>query len=101
MVNENNIKKKVYIIYMDSTFFQHPREVCMNYLEHCLFSLSLAKLLGIGTLKAFVHAFFPGYFITSTSELVKEIKEELDNSGCVNEKKSETEEKSETDKKSD
>lgn len=79
---------------MDSTFFQHPREVCMNYLEHCLFSLSLAKLLGIGTLKAFVHAFVPGYFITSTSELIEDIKTELDNSGCANKKKSETDKKS-------
>jgi len=101
MVNENNIKKKVYIIYMDSTFFQHPREVCMNYLEHCLFSLSLAKLLGIGTLKAFVHAFFPGFFLTSTSELIEEIKRELDNSGCVKETPQQNVEKSEIYKKSD
>ena len=41
---------------MDSTFFQHPREVCMDYLEHCLFSLSLAKLLGVGELNKFVNA---------------------------------------------
>ena len=53
------------------------------------------------TLKAFVHAFFPGYFITSTSELVKEIKEELDNSGCVKETPQQNVVKSGTDKKSD
>tara|TARA_A100001015_G_C14756342_1_gene619634 strand:+ start:151 stop:414 length:264 start_codon:yes stop_codon:yes gene_type:complete len=87
---------------MDSTFFQHPREVCMDYLEHCLFSLSLAKLLGIGTFKALVHAFFPGFFITSTSELIKEIKEELDNSGCLKvEEVEQSSEKNEIDKKSD
>jgi uncharacterized membrane protein YjjP (DUF1212 family) len=88
---------------MDSTFFQHPREVCMDYLEHCLFSLSLAKLLGVGTFKALVHAFVPGFFITSTSELIKEIKEELDNSGCVkvDEVVEQSSEKNEIDKKSD
>lgn len=87
---------------MDSTFFQHPREVCMDYLEHFLFSLSLAKLLGIGTFKALVHAFVPGFFITSTSELIQEIKEELDNAGCVKvEEVEQSSEKNEIDKKSD
>ena len=62
--------------------FKHPSNVCMTYFEHCMFSLKLSFMLGVGSFKAIIHALFPDYYITSTSDLVKKINYEIENSGC-------------------
>ena len=62
--------------------FKHPQSVCMSYYEHCMFSLKLARCFAVGSFKAFVHAFFPNLYITSSSDLLISIKEEMTKIGC-------------------
>ena len=64
------------------TFFKHPKNVCMTYLEHCMFSLKISKTFLVGSFKALVHAFIPDIYITSTSDIVSDVNNRLDNSGC-------------------
>ena len=62
--------------------FIHPNSVCMSYFEHMKFSLSLSGDFFVGSIKAFVHGIFPNYYITSSSDLVKNIDKKLSNAGC-------------------
>lgn len=64
------------------SFFTHPNKVCMSYFEHMKLSLGFSKTFCIGSMKAFAHAFFPNAFITSTSDINKQIADELSKSGC-------------------
>ena len=41
------------------SFFTHPSKVCMTYFEHMKLSLYFMKILYIGSIKAFIHAFIP------------------------------------------
>ena len=67
---------------MKYSYFVHPNSVCMSYFQHAKFSLTLSKDLAIGSLQAFVHALFPNYYITSTTDLTKHLIKKLKNSGC-------------------
>ena len=62
--------------------FQHPKEVCMTYLQHLRLSLYFSYILWKGSIFAFVHAFFPDSYITSTSELSKQLQDILKTAGC-------------------
>ena len=64
------------------SYFQHPQSVCMSYFQHCLFSLKLSRYFAIGSLKAIVHAFFPNLYITSSTDLLVSMKEEMSQIGC-------------------
>ena len=64
-------------------FFKHPKEVCMTYFEHFKLSMNFSKLLAIGSFKAFIHAILPDFYITSTTDIIEEIKVQLANAGCV------------------
>ena len=64
------------------SIFKHPNENCLSYIEHAQLSLTLSGKLFVGSVKAFIHAFVPEAFKTSTSELVKELQYIIDNSGC-------------------
>lgn len=64
------------------SYFQHPQKVCMSYLQHCCFSLKLARYFMVATLKAIVHAFIPNFYITSSSDMIEDVKEEISNAGC-------------------
>ena len=55
------------------SIFYHPNEVGMTYLEHMMFSLSLAVKFGSACILAIVHALYPDAFVTSSSDAVKEI----------------------------
>ena len=80
--------------------FQHPQSVCMSYLGHCMFSLKLARYLAVGSMKAVVHAFFPSLYITSSSDLLVTMKEDMSKIGChKNKEKVVDEEEEPTDKK--
>lgn len=68
------------------SFFKHPDSVCMSYFEHMLFSLSLSKDMFIGSCKALIHAIFPNIYITSSSDLTKNLNDKLERSGCTNKK---------------
>ena len=62
--------------------FKHPKEVCMSYLEHCMLSLKFSYVLFVGSIKAFAHAIYPDIFVTSTSDLIIDIKKTMEAAGC-------------------
>lgn len=62
--------------------FQHPTNVCMTYLEHMKLSLELCALFFIGSIKAFIHAFIPDVFVTSSTDTVRDAKEKMSKAGC-------------------
>tara|TARA_Y100000389_G_scaffold202405_1_gene247571 strand:+ start:635 stop:790 length:156 start_codon:yes stop_codon:yes gene_type:complete len=49
-----------------------------------IFSASLGKDLLIGSYKAYVHSIFPNLFITSSTDLVKNLDNKMKNIGCKN-----------------
>jgi len=67
---------------MKYSYFLHPEGVCMSYFEHFWFSLKLSKMLYIASCKAFIHAILPNKYITSSSNLIDELKIEFDTVGC-------------------
>ena len=56
----------------------------MDYQTHAKFSLQMAYLFAVGSLKAVVHAILPDFYVTSTSDLVKEVQQHLQDAGCRN-----------------
>jgi len=64
------------------SYFSHPNNVCMDYFTHAWLSLTFSRKLFFGSIKAFIHAIIPSLFITSTSDLVKNINYKLKKSGC-------------------
>lgn len=64
------------------SYFAHPNSVCMSYFEHMRLSLGFSWKFLVGSFKAVIHAFFPNAFITSTSDIQRELGEELRNAGC-------------------
>ena len=64
------------------SYFKHPNRVCMTYFQHMSLSWGFSKKLFIGSLKSSVHSIIPALYITSTSDLLKEIDNEMNNNGC-------------------
>ena len=62
--------------------FIHPNSVCMSYFQHFKFSAGLSKDMFIGSYQAMIHAIFPNYYITSSTDLTKNLMKKLQNSGC-------------------
>ena len=62
--------------------FEHPRKVCMTYMEHFTLSGEMAIVLGVGSIKAIIHAIYPDMFITSTTDTINYIQKILSESGC-------------------
>lgn len=62
--------------------FKHPKEVCMSYLEHCMLSLKFSYILFVGSIKALTHAIYPDMYVTSTSDLLVDIKKRMEVAGC-------------------
>ncbi len=60
-------------------FTNHPSSVNMSYIEHGIFSLSLAWYMAIGSIKAVIHAINPNWFIDSTSSLSLYLHKNLHN----------------------
>ena len=69
-----------YIIEID--MFTHPKSVCLTYYQHFCFSMNVTKKLIIGSIKSFIHAIYPDIFITTTSDLLIELKNEMSEIGC-------------------
>ena len=57
--------------------FKHLNYVNMTFIGHMKLSLYFSCILTIGSLKAFIHAFFPDMFTTSTNDLVINIEKIL------------------------
>ena len=62
--------------------FRHPKKVCMTYFSHMKFSLYLSYKFAIASFTAFVHAFLPDFFITSSSNTVNKVTKEMKKIGC-------------------
>ena len=60
--------------------FAHPREVCMTYWEHLSFSMHFSYNFAKASVGAFVHALFPPFFLTHSTQT---IMEELRTTGCI------------------
>tara|TARA_X000000950_G_C13634438_1_gene544895 strand:+ start:41 stop:235 length:195 start_codon:yes stop_codon:yes gene_type:complete len=54
----------------------------MSFSEHAKLSLTFSGKLLIGSIKAFIHAFVPDVYSTSTTELIKEIDSMINVVGC-------------------
>lgn len=65
--------------------FTHPKKVCMTYTRHFWFSMSLCRRFALGSIQAFIHAVLPDYYITSSSDLIAEIKNDMSKIGCRDE----------------
>lgn len=57
--------------------FRHLLEINMTYWNHFLFSGSLSIKLMKGSMQALLHAIYPDLFVTSTSDLVEYLSNEL------------------------
>ena len=64
------------------SIFIHPNENCMSYIEHSILSLNLSSTLFIGSIKALIHAFIPNFYKTSSSDVVNELQNIINNAGC-------------------
>ena len=65
------------------SYKEHDLKDLLDFAEHFKLSMNFSKLLAIGAFKAFIHAILPDVYITSTTDIVEEIKVQLANAGCV------------------
>ena len=56
----------------------------MPYFKHMNFSLSLSKDLLESSAKAFIHAFLPDVYVTSTTDTLNKLEEKMSKVGCNN-----------------
>jgi hypothetical protein len=59
------------------TIFHHPSEVGMTYVEHMMFSLSLAGKFAYASILAIIHAFYPDIFVTSSTDAITTITHQI------------------------
>ena len=59
------------------SYFSHPNSVKMSYFEHFKVSFIYSYQLFIGSIKALIHAIIPSLYITSTSDVLREINKDL------------------------
>ena len=64
------------------SFFRHPEQVCMSYVEHARFSLGLAWSLSLAAGASIVHALWPDILETYTSRSIAELGERMKRAGC-------------------
>tara|TARA_B100001287_G_scaffold250390_1_gene230889 strand:- start:687 stop:911 length:225 start_codon:yes stop_codon:yes gene_type:complete len=69
------------------SIFSHPKKVCMTYFEHMKFSFYLAFKFFIAAIIAVIHGFLPDYFITHSSDTLKQLSDDIKNVGCRSKKK--------------
>jgi hypothetical protein len=65
-----------------SVFVDHPKSVCMTYLQHFRFSFKMAFVF-LGTfVSCLIHAFFPCYCVTCVTDTQEYVERELTKVGC-------------------
>ena len=70
-------EKKFYdyiVMYIYNLFNKHPNELNMTYFQHAVGSLSLSINFLIASVQAFIHAFFPFVFQTTSTDTIKYVK---------------------------
>ena len=70
---------------MFERFTEHPTNVCLSYIQHMKFAMEMSGRLLVGSGQAFIHAWFPFLFISSTSELNTVLTKRLSEVGCRSE----------------
>ena len=60
-------------------FFNHPNKVGMTYFQHMKFSYRLSLLFFEGFYKALIHSFIPDIYITSSTNISKDIQDIINN----------------------
>ena len=63
-------------------FTNHPKSVCMTYFQHFKFSLGLSLYFFKKSIQSFIHAVYPSYYITSSSDVQKELSIIFKDVGC-------------------
>lgn len=63
-------------------FTDHPKNVCMSYFQHFLFSFKLSVYFFKKSIQAFVHSIYPSLYITSSSDVPRELKYKFSEVGC-------------------
>ena len=53
--------------------FKHLKEKKVTYMQHCIISLNISKMLLIAGVKALIHSFVPFLFETSSTDCIKEL----------------------------
>ena len=66
------------------SYFTHPNKNCMNYYTHLRLSLYFSRRMFMASIKAIVHAFFPNFFLTSTTDTIDDIKNVISKYNCTN-----------------
>jgi hypothetical protein len=64
--------------FFKTTFLDHPNENNMTYFEHLFFSLSFSFQFSVASFYAFIHAFFPNTFTTSSYDYSKLIYDTIE-----------------------
>ena len=72
------------MVFSDSK--KHLDNVCMDYFEHFCLSMYFSGNLFLGSIKAFIHAWVPCWFRSSTTSIVNHIKFVINNVGCMKSK---------------
>ena len=62
---------------MLNLFTKHPKSLGLTYWEHMKGSLGYSYSLFSGSIKASIHAVFPFFYETSTTDVVKKIQEDM------------------------
>ena len=63
-------------------FTDHPKNVCMSYFQHFLFSFKLSVYFLKKSIQAFVHSIYPNFYTTSSSNVPTELKQKFSQVGC-------------------
>ena len=56
---------------------RHLKDVKLTFFEHALFSLKLALNMSLGAFCATIHAFLPGLFITSSTDITNRLAQSI------------------------
>ena len=67
------------IHYINKIFFNHPRKVNMTYTKHMFTSLNMSHTFMKSSIKAFIHAFIPSLYETSSTDTIKELSKKIKN----------------------
>lgn len=63
-------------------FTEHPNSVCMSYIQHFKFSFGLSVYFLKKSFQSLLHAICPACYITSSSDVPKELSYKFEQVGC-------------------
>ena len=63
-------------------FTDHPKSVCMNYFQHFSFFVWLSFYFFKKSIHALIHSIYPNLYITSSSDVPKELEYKFSKVGC-------------------